>query len=883
MLKPPECEGCPAYNNIGFTIPEGDGEIAICGESPGHDEYIDGLPFRPHAEAGSVLERAIRKLGIHRNYFRIYNVIQCHPKGNELPKVEAIDFCQKHRDKVFNGSKVVIALGDLAMRVMAPKVPTGFTLSQARGFVYDGVYGPTIPTFHPSFLRRGNMHLMPILIKDIALALHVYHNGRPFLENEPNFILNPSIDDLRSIYYKLKSNSSARIAIDVETEGCVYVDEDKKEKFGALKSVQLSSIGLFDGVFIPFIPEFTGIIQDILLLPNPKWGHNIWLFDQKVLQSNNFKIADPIHDLMWLYKHCHPELPRSLQSVAAWYWFPFPWKHLSPLELYGCWDTYVLSWLIPRVLEDARHVIGDNKRGYLGQVYLVHPIIQRMADRGLPVDPDAIQKLESGINAELEDVSRKVDDSVPIELHDKSPSRTKDGITSYGYVRPPAIVKLYLHRFGNESEAYEALWKDHRLKLVDGKWCKIKPFKPSKQQVIRYLEWKQKQAKTKVEFSNYRTPKRKRKHAPGHVETTASKELELISDRTGDEVISGIVRYRSLKKLLTNDIPNWRPHPDGRVHSTFGYVAPTGQLNASRPNILNASKHSELGQIFRRVIVAPKGYKFLEFDYQRLHVVTMGFEAEDPDYVKFGKLDSHSIFTSYVFPGVTPIDLNWSDSDIKEAVREYRKIPEFEKLRNDQCKHTVLANNNGASPRKLYEMTRPGIPDIQTAERLQRVLAERFPKTEKYKRDITRLAHEQGYLLNRWLYLREFSDVFTPKIDRETRSWVWVPGTDWNKALSFNLQSTAFGFMKEKLKLIAELGYDETFNLVNTIHDSFVFMPHEQYVELAIESILSVLKAPCEFLTNMAAPGGLSVGVSYAVGRNMAAFSEDNPDGMREF
>src|SRR4029077_7630046 len=89
---------------------------------------------------------------------------------------------------------------------------------------------------------------------------------------------------------------------------------------------------------------------------------------------------------------------------------------------------------------------------------------------------------------------------------------------------------------------------------------------------------------------------------------------------------------------------------DGCVHTTWGFSAPSGQINSYAPNVLNLSKWTVNGQIFRRMIAAPEGYSFIEFDKKSFHVATLGYCAEDASYIRFSQLDPHSIFASYICP-----------------------------------------------------------------------------------------------------------------------------------------------------------------------------------------------------------------------------------------
>src|SRR5438105_2182096 len=115
MIKPSSCNGCPLEKiSDGFSLPEGTGSsgVAIIGEALGWTEYLDGLPFRPRAQAGSKLEEcfklASRELGqpVTRSQFKIFNVVNCHPPGDKLSgasyEMGAIKCCNQYVDKVLS-------------------------------------------------------------------------------------------------------------------------------------------------------------------------------------------------------------------------------------------------------------------------------------------------------------------------------------------------------------------------------------------------------------------------------------------------------------------------------------------------------------------------------------------------------------------------------------------------------------------------------------------------------------------------------------------------------------------------------------------------------------------------------------------------------------
>ena len=85
--KPSSCEGCPiASHGTDFTQIEGTGSLGvlIVGEASGEMEARDGLPLRPYAPAGSLLERTFKRMGLSRAQFSLTNCLRCRPRNNWL-------------------------------------------------------------------------------------------------------------------------------------------------------------------------------------------------------------------------------------------------------------------------------------------------------------------------------------------------------------------------------------------------------------------------------------------------------------------------------------------------------------------------------------------------------------------------------------------------------------------------------------------------------------------------------------------------------------------------------------------------------------------------------------------------------------------------------
>src|SRR5260370_25544335 len=127
LTRPDDCRGCSLDPLAeGFSLPEGTGSLGVLvlGEALGKWERDDGLPFRPGAQAGSVLERAFRRCGLFRAQFRLYNTVQCRPPNDLLEgqhyEAGAISHCRVHRERVIREMqpRVILTLRNVPTRTL---------------------------------------------------------------------------------------------------------------------------------------------------------------------------------------------------------------------------------------------------------------------------------------------------------------------------------------------------------------------------------------------------------------------------------------------------------------------------------------------------------------------------------------------------------------------------------------------------------------------------------------------------------------------------------------------------------------------------------------------------------------------------------------------
>ena len=235
-------------------------------------------------------------------------------------------------------------------------------------------YIPVIGNFHPSFLRHGKMAYAGLFARILQRAVNIAKGldtkwlwnvdpEEPQSYGELRYQPHPSIDEARSCLRRIRESAGAVVSYDLETFESASLDEDAREGFvdTHIRLIQFSTEP-GTGIAFPWDGEYRQIARDILHTPNVKCGHNVWLFDNKVLRAAGEREGldlmprGPVHDTLQMLHHWQPDLPAHLQFASQYVSFPFPWKHLAGtnIEFYGCCDvdaTLRLYGMLERTLK----------------------------------------------------------------------------------------------------------------------------------------------------------------------------------------------------------------------------------------------------------------------------------------------------------------------------------------------------------------------------------------------------------------------------------------------------------------------------------------------------------------------------------------------------
>lgn len=518
LTKPSACYGCPLYViGQGFSEPEGTGVSGVMGigEALGEHEARDGYPFRPYAEAGSLLNRACGMAQVPRESLSLFNIIACRPPANELVgagyEQAAIAHCRVHLEAAIDRykPKVLLALGATAARALTGLTGDRLTLEYIRGFVLDsnvyqnqtgssaGSHGmagssvdtgslspgctPVISTYHPSFIRRSNYPMLPVLAKDIhdaaEVAKEVMAWGHPLKNSvkELRYVTDAQPEDLETLRDELKANPDIVLSTDAETNYAELKEEIFKED-PELTEVSIEKIELMrrleerkqevtqvnfsiqegTAVVAYATPGNMRLVREIHALPNVKAGHNLWMFDWDVYEDNGIPLygsLEDTEDTMWRFHWLYPDLPgkrgklnttdgaedgsvANLQFCASFYGFPIPWKHLSGSDpgWYGGCDGDSGLRVFWGTEQD---MLGLSIReAYYKRLPRLMQALRNARKRGMPVNAAGLLALHRELVIDIGSIDQEIQKLAPrdvLPLHPatglkKAPKGAEDGM-----------------------------------------------------------------------------------------------------------------------------------------------------------------------------------------------------------------------------------------------------------------------------------------------------------------------------------------------------------------------------------------------------------------------------------------------------------------------
>jgi len=442
--------------------PEGLGvnRLMVFGEAGGAHEQNDLLPFRPYAQAGSVLERAFRENGIEREHCLLTNTVWWQPWQNETPSFSALELCSSLNQELIEKYKpqCLLALGRTAFTEL-----TGMDeleVLKNRGFIYRALpkYGnlPVVYTYHPSYLARGSgksrddeeegaktgaaqggsMALFWVFKRDLRLAHSIARSGRVPEPAPVASIYNPSPEEWDDYYKQALYNQDLLISYDFENRYSLVLsgDEDEYDEidYSELTQVQIS-INKSSAMIADWGPLAEYFFKKFMELHNTKLDVNGRGFDRRYVRQMDCEPQGKWVDLQSLWHHFQPDLPRNLQFISSFFTPERgPWKHLMGQDMltYGQEDSVrpvICYEELQKLLQNfPRHPETQISlwNGYVDQVQTTEVSLDGFEARGVPIDREAQVEVGKELHGIAKEYNSEIQEHIPENL---LPVNNKEG------------------------------------------------------------------------------------------------------------------------------------------------------------------------------------------------------------------------------------------------------------------------------------------------------------------------------------------------------------------------------------------------------------------------------------------------------------------------
>jgi uracil-DNA glycosylase family 4 len=556
----PTCSGCVGANWGHRLEAEGLGSngVMVIGGAPGEHEHNDRLPMRPTGIVGSVANWAIKQSPASRDAFRILHTVMCRPPADRFDgeryegaaAAQCFDHIQRQIDTY--KPKVILAMGDVAIRSLTGMTGRKQSAINLRGYILEGIRNPGIPvvaTLDPAaILKSGKPALRRALLEDMRYAQKVAIYGPPAPTDFSKCVAFPSVDEAWSLVRSfIAGPDGPTISYDIETESTDVEDESlfqaredgtvrvmaseepvteeeappwdatvwdaetaKPEAFSNLGPMRITQIQFAwaadRALVLPWSPDYMPVIQAVMGSANPKVGWNSRLFDDPLIRAAGVSIGGYLDDLMVRWHHLQPDYNKALQFVTSFYCRDArPWKHrFHESAHYGFCDV-IYPWRMDAPMKAELVKLGvwesGPRGGYVHQVQPMSDVLDTMAARGVPFSVAAQRefggRLEQTVLTETDAMQALVPDVIrnchPKEGYKKGlPSKLPTWITDAG-----ASVAERQFEIDEEAEVELAEGVKGKRKQKTGnritvtRACLLEPFNPnSGDQILAYIRHK---------------------------------------------------------------------------------------------------------------------------------------------------------------------------------------------------------------------------------------------------------------------------------------------------------------------------------------------------------------------------------------------------------
>lgn len=148
------CQACALGTTRNrFVFGEGppQAQVMFVGSGPGRQENLGGRPFID--EAGQLLDKIIKSMGMEREQVFLTNVVKCHPPEGRQPLPDEVGCCSPLLIRQIEtvNPRVIVSLGSAINFFKGPDA----SLQRNRGQMFPWRNHMVMPTFHPAYILRN--------------------------------------------------------------------------------------------------------------------------------------------------------------------------------------------------------------------------------------------------------------------------------------------------------------------------------------------------------------------------------------------------------------------------------------------------------------------------------------------------------------------------------------------------------------------------------------------------------------------------------------------------------------------------------------------------------------------------------------------------------
>ena len=326
-------------------------------------------------------------------------------------------------------------------------------------------------------------------------------------------------------------------------------------------------------------------------------------------------------------------------------------------------------------------------------------------------------------------------------------------------------------------------------------------------------------------------PKNQKKTAGGQRST---KESELEKMRDAHPIITDLLRYRSLQKLVSTYIDNLPKmvSEDGRLT--------TGRVSSKDPNLQNIPVRTDESKAIRKAFLAQDGWSIVSIDYSQIELRIAAILSGDQKLIEIFKNneDVHSGVASRVF-GVP-------QNEVTSDMRRKAKVINFGILYGMGV--TALRGNLGESTTR------------EEAQEFLNAYFNTFTRLSEYLEDTKAYARTHGYTQTLFGRRRHFPGI--------SSSAPFIRAQAERMAINAPVQGTAADVMRIAMNRVYEYIETEqaqdTVRMLLQVHDELVFEIADTVLEQQIEKLTELMEGVLDGKHET----GVPLAASVAVGKN---------------